>query len=135
MDTGRYDFVIVDAGMGLDKSVLSCYEMANNICMVAESEAGGYKEERFLEYLTFLKGEHILDKMGKIVNRYAAESAETDEGQQELKEDAGILRVVCRLEEDPESFTREAQFRHIASDGAYGRGIKKLAESVLNNTM
>lgn len=136
MDTGRYDFVIADVGMGLDKSALCCYEMANNICLVAcgHGEASRYKETRFLEYLTFLKGECILDKMGKILNRYDAEMFETDE-QQRQTEEGGMLRVVCRLKDDPESFTEEDGFRYVLPDGAYGQGIKELADSVLNNMM
>lgn len=135
MDTDRYDFLVIDAGSGMDNSILSCYEMADNICMVAESEKCSYKEERFLEYLIFLKGDKILERMGKLVNRVFCGGLKKEEDKKNEGQYQEILRIICRLELDPESFSEEKGVRLIAQDGAYGRGIKKLAESVLNNVI
>ena len=42
-----------------------------------------------------------------------------------------VLRVVCRLPEEEASFSIQNGIRTISPDGAYGEGIKVLADSIL----
>lgn len=126
LDTGSYDVMVIDVSNNLGKSAMTCYEVANNICMVTKCNSLKYKEERFLEYFMFLTGEKILDRMGKIVNYY---------DEQYGKENCEILRTVCTIPYDPDSFSICNEVREIRPDGVYGGKIKKLAEAVLKNTI
>ncbi|MBR5488394.1 MAG: hypothetical protein IKV72_01720, partial [Firmicutes bacterium] len=82
------------------------------------------REERFLEYFTFLSGERILDRIGKIINRTPTEyKAGADQ----------VLRVVCTLPDDPESFTAYDGLRDFKSDGNFGQTIRLLTNSVIKN--
>lgn len=134
MDTGRYDFLVVDAGCSLDKSTLCCYEMANYICLVTRDHTGTYKEERMMEYLLFLKGEQLGGRMARVVNHYQ-EQEEEEEESLKTREDAGLLYTVCRLPEDPESFAAEQGIKMIRSDGAFGKTIGQISRAVLTNTL
>lgn len=134
MDTGRYDVLMLDIGSSLDKNALSCYEMANRIYMVANQAVSMSKEERFIEYLTFLKGEKLAERIVKIVNRFPKTDQEI-----ETKEKIGagehqeLMRVICRLPEDPASFLVQNGLKTIRSDGPYGKRIKQLADGLLNS--
>ena len=116
LDTGSYDIMVIDASNNIGKAAVTCYEMANNICMVTRNSGTEYKEDRFLEYFTFLKGEKILDRMGRVMNFY--------DGQEH---DIGLLRTVAQLPYDPEAFSVHDGIRVISPDGAYGEGIRHLA--------
>ena len=126
LDTGSFDVMVIDASNNLGKSAMTCYEMANNICMITKYNSLKYKEEKFLEYFMFLKGEKILDRMAKIVT-FCNDDAEIDNNE--------ILRVVCKMPYDPDSFSACNGVREIRSDGKYGNNIKQLAEAVLKNTI
>jgi hypothetical protein len=89
-----------------------------------------YKEERFLDYFVFLKGEKILDRMGKVVtysNGTVENTAEKATGE--------VFRTVCVLPEDPDSFTICDGVKEIRADGEYGSRIKLLADAVIKNTV
>lgn len=129
MDTGRYDFLVIDSGCSLDKNTVCCYEMANHICLISNGQSFGKKEERFLEYMVFQKGETIIDRMAKVVNYYSEPEPQTDETSDQDEED--ILRVICRLPEEDASFSIQNGIRTISPDGAYGEGIKVLVDSIL----
>lgn len=134
MDTGRYDVLILDLGYCLDQNALCGYEMANHVCMVANQETSPSKEGRFIEYLTFLKGEKLAERIVKVVNRYKEPQAEN--GAKDRKEPdgrQGLMKTVCRLPEDPGSFSLREGLKSIGSDGAYGKKIKALADFVLGN--
>ena len=126
LDTGGYDLMVIDLSNNLGKPAITCYEMANNICLVTKSNSVKYKEDRFLEYFMFLKGEKILERMGKIVT---FSNGETETANSE------ILRTVCNLPYDPDAFSVCNGVREIRSDGSYGSKIRQLAEAVLKNTI
>ncbi len=126
LDTGGFDMMVIDLSNNMGKPAMTCYEMANNICLVSKKSALTYKEERFLNYFIFLKGEKILDRMGKIVT-YSDDESEVQENE--------VLRTVCTLPYDPESFSVCNEVREIRSDGAYGNKIRQLAEAVIKNTI
>lgn len=126
LDTGNYDAIIIDASDNLDKAALTCYEMANNVCFVVKDGACTYKEERFLEYISFLKGTEILDRIGKIIN-FASEKKENDEG--------GLLRVVSTLPNEPGSFVLQNGVKAVKADSIYAQKMKDLAISVLRNVI
>lgn len=133
MDTGRYDFFVIDAGCSLEKSALCCYEMAGDICLVSRQEESCYKEERMLEYLMFLEGEKVVDRIGKVVNRYEPpEAPQTAESSQEQKEEP-LLPVLAKLSLDPESFSTQEGIKCISLDGRYGQGIREMTEAILRN--
>ena len=136
MDTGRYDFLIIDVGCDLGKSALCTYELANHICLVSLRPQSCYKEERMLEYLTFLKGELIIDRMAKILNRAAPSSIEEADAEPENKShDEELLTTAAVLPFDPASFTLREGIRKISLDSPYGSGIKKLTDAILNNAL
>lgn len=136
MDTGRYDVLVMDLGFCLDKNVLSCYEMANHICMVANQRTSVSREERFIEYLTFLKGEALTERIVKILNRFQAPKPEAGaEEKGEAGGSPGLMRVLCRLPEEPDSFSTQGELKVIRSDGAYGKQIKGLADFFLGNVL
>lgn len=124
LDTGAYDIMVIDVSNNLGKAAMTCYEMANNICLVMKKDSLGYKEERFLEYFIFLKGEKILDRMAKIINYCDEEDL-----------NGHILRTVCTLSDDADSFSLYNGIREISSDGKYGNKIRQLAEAVIKNTI
>lgn len=134
MDTGQYDVLVLDMGGSLDPGALSCCEMANHICLVVKADGSRKKEERLVEYLTFLKGEKLTERMGKIVNRCIQKPLDEREDPEEDGH-CDILRTVCRLQEDPESFHIQKGMRRIALEGAYGKGVRSLAGSVLGNAV
>ncbi len=133
MDTGRYDVLVLDLGFCLDKNVLSCYEMANHICMVANEETSVSREERFIEYVTFLKGESLTERIVKILNRFQSPKPEDGAKAQSEIGGQGLMRVICRLPEEPDSFSTQGGLKVIRSDGAYGKQIKGLADLLLGN--
>ncbi|MCQ4636284.1 hypothetical protein NE619_06045 [Anaerovorax odorimutans] len=136
MDTGRYDFIVIDVGCDLGKSALCCYEMANHICLVAEQEEVSYKEGRMLEYLVFLKGETIIERMAKVLNRYQLPAEEEDPSTADEKSQEDVmLHTAAVLPQDPESFSVQDGIRSISLDGPYGKGIKELTEAVLKNAL
>ncbi len=136
MDTGRYDILILDLGCSLDKNALCCYEMANNICLIAKEEKMNYKEGRFLEYLIFLKGEELVDRMAKVINGYVEKEELPEKEEATTAEEEGVLRVACRLPEDPESFLMQGNGRKsISAEGLYNQGIKLLTDSILRNVI
>lgn len=124
LDTGNYDAVIIDASDNMDKSTLTCYEMANNVCFLTKQLHSGYKEERFLEYLSFFKGAELLDRMGKIVNFSLGEKIEGEDG---------MLRIAGFLPDEPESFAVHNGLREMNPEGAYAQAIRDLATSVMRN--
>lgn len=130
-DIGRYDMIVMDLGCSLDQNALCCMEMANNICLVTKGECR-QKEERLIEYVAFAKGETVIDRMGKVINCYKQRSWEEEGGQEEQPQ---LLRTVCRLPEDPRSFTVQKGLRIIQPEGPYGKGISSLADSVLQNVI
>lgn len=132
MDTGRYDILVLDLGCSLEQSALCCYEMATHICLVTKEKGNRQKEERFLEYLTFLKGEKVIERMGKAVNCHIKERHEEV---QVPEEQMGILPIICRLAQEPECFTVENGMKKISLESAYGKGIEALADAVLRNTI
>lgn len=134
MDTGRYDIVVFDVGSSLDQNALCCCEMANHICLVAKEGGSRSKEERLVEYMTFLKGEKLAERMAKVLNHYERRPLE-ERAETEPEERCEILRTVCRLPEEPESFNLQSGIRTISLDGAYGRGIKGLAGAVLHSVI
>lgn len=79
--------------------------------------------------MVFLKGEHIIDRMGKIVNHYKEPELQEEEIIPQVEDE--VLRVVCRLPEEEASFSIQNGIRTISPDGAYGEGIKVLADSIL----
>jgi cellulose biosynthesis protein BcsQ len=123
LDTGGYDLMVIDAANNLGKSALTCYEMANNICMVENENALPYKKERFMEYFTFVRGERILNRMAKVINCFTQEKYEND----------NMLRVVCCLPEDKEAFSVYDGVREIKAEGPYGESISNLVNSVIKN--
>lgn len=132
MDTARYDVLVLDLGFCLDKNALCCYEMANHVCMVANQETSMSREERFIEYLTFLKGEKLVERIVKVWNRLKETGSEP--GSKEKKtfdENEGLMRVICKLPEDPNSFFMQEGLKTIRSDGMYGKEVKALADFVL----
>lgn len=124
LDTGGYDIIVIDASNNLGKAALTCYEMSNNICFVTKNGNMDYKEERFIEYFTFVRGEQILDRMGKIVN--CADNT---------GEAGGLLKTVAVLPYDADAFSINDGVKEIKPDGPYGEGISKLIKSVINNTV
>lgn len=136
MDTGRYDFLIIDVGCDLGKSALCSYEMANHICLLSLRQKSCYKEERMLEYLAFLKGELMIDRMAKVLNRAVPSFLEDSAAEAESKpaEDE-LLPTAAVLPMDPQSFTIREGIRSISLDGPYGRGIKALTEAILGNAL
>ena len=134
LDTGKYDFLVVDAGSSLDTASLCCYEMADHICFIADQERPAQKELRMMEYLTFLKGEKLIGRMVKILNR-CGESQTKGETEPEEEEKSPLIRIICRLPQEPESFSIENGRRNISADFVYGGKIRKLADSVLQNTL
>lgn len=130
LDTGQYDFLVIDAGESLDKATLTCYEMADNICMIDREGSGNYRENRIMEYMVFSKGTDIADRMAKVINWCRDTECEVPEKETDLSE---LLRIATRLPEDPDSFTVDGRLRDICAEGPYGRSIKKLTEAVLAN--
>lgn len=126
IDSGQYDFIIIDAGCNLGKGALCCYEMANHICLIETPVTNPYKENRLIEYMMFLKGEHILDRMGKV-----AIGNRNDEGD---GEDALPVPLICQLPVDKKNIDTINGIKTVALDGAYGQGIKTLADSILKIT-
>ena len=126
LDTGGFDIMVIDLSNNLGQPAMTCYEMANNICFITKKNSLVYKEDRILDYFMFLKGEKILDRMGRIVT-YCNDEQESDMTE--------TIRTVCCLPEDPESFSVCNEIREIKSDGAYGNRIKRLAEAVIKNTV
>ena len=124
LDTGAYDVLVIDASNNIGKAAITCYEMANNICMVSIEKSIGYREERFLEYFTFLSGERILDRIGKVINRTGKECVESKEH---------ALRVICTLPEDPDSFDINDGMRSIKPDGKFGENMRLLTNAVIKN--
>lgn len=124
LDTGGYDVMVIDASDNLGKAAMTCYEMANNICLVTKTEEISYKEERFLDYFMFFKGEKILDRMGRVVN-FSKREGNCEEN--------GLLRTVCRLPDDPDSFVKCEGIREIRPDGLYGQKMNHLTGSVIKN--
>ena len=124
LDTGGYDIMVIDAANNLGKSAMTCYEMANNICLVTKKNDSGYKEERFLDYFTFSKGEKILERMARVVNFASTD----DTGAME-----GLLRTVCCLPDDPGSFSVCEGIKEIRPEGAYGQKINQLTDCVIKN--
>lgn len=102
LDTGGYDFLVIDAGSSLEKNVLTCYEMANSICMVQKEEVPSHKTERFMEYITFAKGEKVAEKI-----------------------------ITSVLPRDPQSFSQQNGIYHIAAESVYGFAIKELSGSLM----
>ncbi len=100
LDTGGYDMMIIDAGCSLEKSILTCYEMANNIFLVSSRE-NKIKEGRFIEYLMYSKGEKVSDRV-----------------------------VQVELPLDPESFTIQGNIRNIKPEGVFGKKIKEMTDSI-----
>lgn len=136
MDAGRYDVLVLDLGFCLDKNVLSCYEMANHICMVANQETSMSREERFIDYLTFLKGEKLTERIVKILNRLQDTELETRIKEKTVTDgNCELMRVICRLPEEPDSFFTQGGLKVIRSDGAYGKRIKELADFLLDSVM
>lgn len=125
-DIGRYDMIVMDLGCSLDQNALCCMEMAGNICLVTKGE-NRQKEERLVEYVAFAKGEAVIERMGKVINCCKQRSWQEEETEA-LPE---LLKTVCRLPEDPQSFTAEKGLRIIRPEGAYGKGISSLADAVL----
>ena len=126
LDSGGYDIMVIDLSNNLGKPAMTCYEMANNICLISRNNSLIYKEERFLEYFMFLKGESIIDRILKI-ETFCDDEQEAVEG--------GMLNTVCTLPNDRESFIICNGIREIKSDGAYGNKIRQLADSVIKNTI
>ncbi len=126
MDTGGYDYLVIDAANSLGKPAMTCYEMANNICFIERSGEKEYKKERFMEYFTFMKGERIVDRMARVLN-----------GCNDMNEDGecGIMKTVCRLPEDVDSVIECDGVRVIKPDGRYAKEIRKLTDSVIKNTV
>lgn len=98
LDTGGYDILVIDAGNCLEKSILTCYEMANSIFLVSEKKNDNRKEECFMEYILFAKGEKVIDKIRKAEMPY-----------------------------DEESFTVHNELCLIKPEGKFGRKIKEIA--------
>ena len=98
LDTGSYDFLVIDAGCSLEKNVLTCYEMANSICMIQVDDVPSHKTERFMEYIIFAKGEKVAEKV-----------------------------VTSVLPRDAQSFSMQNGICHIATESAYGFAIKELS--------
>lgn len=126
LDTGGYDLMVIDLSNNLGKPAMTCYEMANNICLVAKNDSLTYKEERFLEYFVFLKGEKILNRMGRVITYCSVEPEKTADE---------VIRNVCFLPYDPDSFSVCNGIKEIQPDGVYGSQIKRLAETVIKNTI
>ncbi len=126
LDTGGYDIMVIDVSNNLGKSAMTCYEMANNICLVTKTENVTYKEERFLDYFTFVKGEKILERMGRVINFSNSEN--------EI-EDSGLLRTVCCLPYEPDSFIMCEGVREIRPDRIYGQKINQLTDAVIKNVI
>lgn len=98
LDTGSYDYLVIDAGNSLEKNVLTCYEMANSICMVQSENMGSFKTERFMEYVIFAKGEKVAEKI-----------------------------ITAVLPRDEHCFSQQNGIYHIAAESAYGFAIKELS--------
>ena len=98
LDTGGYDILVIDAGNSLEKSVLTCYEMANSIFLISEENGESCKEERFMEYILFAKGEKITEKIRKTEMPY-----------------------------DRESFSEQNGLGLISPEGKFGRKVKEIA--------
>lgn len=126
LDTGGYDIMVIDLADNLSKPAFTCYEMANNICFVTKQNSLKYKEERFLEYFIFLKGEKMLERMGKIIT-FCNDDFES--------EDLDLIRTVCYLPEDNDSFSTCNGVKEIQADGDYGYKIKQLADAIIRNTI
>lgn len=101
LDTGGYDIMVIDAGTGLEKGILTCYEMANYIYMISGDESNSCKEERFLEYLMFTKGDKVVERIEKKVVSW-----------------------------DPESFYTQNEICFIKPEGKLGRQIKEMIDNM-----
>lgn len=102
LDTGGYDVMVIDAGCSLEKNVLTCYEMANDVYLISREGLDNFKEDRFTEYIMYAKGEKITER---------------------------ICRV--QMPSDEDSFTKQADVSMIKPEGKYGRKIKELAENAV----
>lgn len=101
LDTGGYDIMVIDAGTSLEKGILTCYEMANYICLISRNEVNSCKEERFLAYLMFAKGDKVSERIEKTVVSW-----------------------------DPESFYTQNGIYFIKPEGKLGQQIKELISSI-----
>lgn len=94
------------------------------------------KEGRFIEYLTFLKGEKLTERIVKIVNRFQKMDQEVEAKEKiGAREHEELMRVICRLPEDPASFFLQGGLKTIRSDGAYGKRIKQLADVLMGSAV
>jgi MinD-like ATPase involved in chromosome partitioning or flagellar assembly len=125
INTGHYDFILIDAGYNLSKSTMCCYEMANAIFLLENHTSSRYKNNRLLEYIMFLKGETIINRTGRIQMG--------GPGEAEKEETESMVQTICSLPYMQAGFTRENGLRRISLDGAYGLGIEKLARSILEH--
>lgn len=101
LDTGGYDIMVIDAGTSLEKGVLTCYEMANHIFVISRDEVNSFKEERFLEYIIFAKGDKVAERIRKIV-----------------------------MPTDPEGFYIQNDICFVKPEGKLGRRIKEMINGI-----
>lgn len=126
MNAGRYDYIMIDSGCSLNKAAICCYEMANKVCIVTRQDEESYRVQKLMEYLIFIKGDNIVDKMGTICNDMKVPH-------KEKKHNDRILKVVGMLPSDPTSFEKNQALRQIRLDRGFGLGIKRVTSSLLKN--
>lgn len=125
IDTGRYDFIIMDVGNNLSKTDITCMEIAGKICMTVRREGNGSRENQYLQHLICCCGEAVIDKIVKAENfavRQQGESGISGEKQEMISTDICIERS--------STFLQTGEIKRIFLDGKYGNSIKLLVEKM-----
>lgn len=128
MNCGRYDTIVVDVGTGLSPAAVTCMELAERCCLVADDSDKQTREIHYLQYLMSIGGEDMLRKMTKVVNKalpalssYVAENEVPYEPLIETKITIGNETI----------YSKEGDVYKVLLEGEFGQKISSLTNLII----
>ncbi|MDO4870005.1 MAG: hypothetical protein Q4A65_06980 [Bacillota bacterium] len=122
IETGRYDYIIVDMGSTITKAALAVMDMADGCAFVTASRAVTGREEMYLGHILACLGEDVMRKSMRITNK--ASTLGVSGGSESFINVRTAVRAFSRRESDVEP-------EQLILEGAFGEDIRNLAVMLL----
>ena len=126
---GRYDTLVIDIGGSLSENDIMCLDMAEKICIVTLPENNKYREEKYVRYLLCKCGEHVMNKIVKVVNMAQRDIYGDIEDDLKSKKDGGddFIEPSVYIEKS-RHFIEENGIKKVLDEGGVGSSIGLIAE-------
>lgn len=128
MNCGRYDTIIIDVGTGLSPAAVTCMELAERCCLVADDSDKQTRETYYLQYLMSIGGEDMLRKMTKVVNK--ALPALSSNVAEDVVPYEPLLETKITIGNET-IYSREGDVYKVLLEGEFGHKISSLTNLII----